>query len=96
MINQLFLFAVAVDPNQAGVPNNELNQDTITTGLQIVTSITAAAAFLMIVFAGLKFVASRGDSNAVATARKTALYAVIGLIVSVLAFLIVTFVMGNL
>lgn len=53
-----------------------------------------ALSVVMIIYGGFKYVTSSGESSAVASAKNTILYAVIGLIVSVLAFGIVNFVIG--
>jgi hypothetical protein len=50
---------------------------------------------IMIVFSGLKYVNSRGDAESVKSAKNTLLYAVVGLIVAMLAFTIVNFVVGR-
>ena len=55
-----------------------------------------AIAVIMIVWGGIKFATSAGDSNKVTAAKNTILYAVIGLAVAVLAFAIVNFVVSHL
>lgn len=52
------------------------------------------AAVGLIIHSGLKYVTSRGDAANVKSAKDTLLYAVIGLIVASLAFVIVNFVVG--
>ena len=49
---------------------------------------------IMIVFSGFKYINSRGDAEGVKSAKNTLLYAVIGLIVSMLAFVIVNYVIS--
>jgi len=51
-------------------------------------------AVIMIIHSGMKYVTSRGDAEQVKSAKNTLLYAVIGLIVAMLAFTIVNFVIG--
>jgi hypothetical protein len=51
---------------------------------------------IMIVWSGLKYTTSRGDAEAVKSAKNTLLYAVIGIIVAALAFTIVNFVVDSL
>lgn len=53
-------------------------------------------AVLMIAIGGLRYVTSRGDQNAMEEAKKTILWAVIGLVVIILSFAIVTNVIGVL
>lgn len=61
----------------------------------IFTAVVGFAAVLMIIVAGFKFVTANGDSSAVASARSTVIYAVIGLVLVILAQVIVRFVIGK-
>lgn len=54
--------------------------------------IVGALAVIMIIIGGLRFVLAGGDSGAVAGAKNTVLYSVIGLVVAILAFAIVNWV----
>jgi len=58
--------------------------------------LVGAVAVVMIVIAGFRFVASAGNETAVAAARKTIMYAVIGLLVVAVAQAIVHFVLNNI
>lgn len=49
-------------------------------------------AVIMIIVGGIRYVTSNGDSSQIASAKNTIMYAVIGLIVSLMAFAIVNFV----
>jgi len=70
-------------------------QSAITIVLSIVFAITASIAMLMIVIAGFRYVTAHGDPKGVAQARDTILYSVVGLLVSMAAYSIVTFVIGK-
>jgi hypothetical protein len=50
----------------------------------------------VIIFGGIRYVTSTGDSSRVKAAKDTVTYAVIGLIVALLAYAIVNFVLTNL
>lgn len=52
-------------------------------------------AVIVIVIAGIRYATSGGDANAVKGAKDTILYAVVGLIVAILAYAIVNFVLGR-
>ena len=52
-------------------------------------------AVIMIVVGGLRYVLSGGDSSNVSGAKNTILYAVIGLVVAILAYAIVNFVINS-
>lgn len=71
---------------------NSLN-DTIATAINIISVIVGIVAVIMIIVAGFRYVTSGGDTESVASAKKTLLYAVIGLIVVALAQTIVRFVL---
>lgn len=49
--------------------------------IQMLSYITGAAAVIIIIFAGIKFVLAGGDPNSIKTARNAVLYALIGLMV---------------
>ena len=50
---------------------------------------------ILIIHSGLKYVTSRGDAENVKSAKNTLLYAVVGLIVAMMAFTIVNFVIDK-
>jgi hypothetical protein len=61
--------------------------------VQVLSFVVGAAAVIMIVVAGLKYVTSGGDSAKVGSAKSTLVYALIGLAIAVLAHLLVIFVL---
>jgi len=60
--------------------------------LLILTSIAGALSLMLIVIAGIKFVTSGGDPKKLASASSTLTYAIIGLAVTILAFVILRIV----
>ncbi len=60
--------------------------------LQIVFGTTGAIALLVIVISGFRYIIASGDPGAVAKARSTILYAIVGLAVALAGFSIVTFI----
>lgn len=50
---------------------------------------------IMLVYGGLRYILSGGDSKKVTDAKNTILYAIIGLIISLLAYAIVHFVLNS-
>ena len=58
--------------------------------------IIGAISVIMIIFGGFKYVTSGGDSSGVTSAKNTILYAVIGLVVAMLAYAILDFVLTQL
>jgi len=51
---------------------------------------------VMLVYGGLRYITSGGDSKKVTDAKNTILYAIIGLIICVLSYAIVTFVLSTI
>lgn len=73
---------------------NKINT-TITTVINIFSFVVGVIAVIMIIYGGIRFVLSGGDSTATGAARSTVLYAVIGLVVVALAQIIVRFVLNK-
>lgn len=95
MVATLLLSAVT-PPSVAPLPHVVANKGEIDSALTIVFSIVGAVSLLIIVVSGFRYVISRDDSQAVARARNSIIFAVVGLAVSVLAISIVGFVAGSL
>jgi len=58
-------------------------------------TVAGAVAVIIIIVGGLTYITSSGDSSRIKQAKDIILYAVIGLIVAILAYAIVHFVAGN-
>lgn len=58
--------------------------------------IVGIIAVIMLIIGGIKYVISGGDAKKVTDAKNTVLYAIIGLVISFLAFAIVNFVISAL
>jgi hypothetical protein len=74
-------------------PPRDCVNKTIAAIVNILSSIVAVVAVIMIIIAGFRYVSSGGDSNRTANAQKTIIYAVVGLVVAATAQLIVRFVL---
>jgi len=61
----------------------------------LLSFIVGVAAVIMIIIGGFKYIISGGDSSSISSAKNTILYAVIGLVVAVLAQVIVRFVLNQ-
>jgi hypothetical protein len=64
--------------------------------VNVILFVLGAIAVIMIIIGGIRYVVSAGDSSAITGAKNTILYAVIGLVVALLAFAIVNFVVNSL
>ena len=67
----------------------------IKTVINLLSFIVGIAAVIMIIFGGLKYVTSGGDSNNTASAKNTIIYAIVGLVIVILAQTIVKFVLAK-
>lgn len=65
--------------------------DSIVTIINAIIAILGLVAVIVIVYGGIQYMTSAGDSSKLKRAKDTILYAVIGLIISVLAFAITNF-----
>lgn len=64
--------------------------------VNIMLFVLGAAAVIMVVVGGIKYTVSGGDSSAVKSAKDTILYAIVGVVVAVLAYAIVNFIIDNI
>lgn len=67
----------------------------VTTAINTVIFIIGALSVIMIIIGGLRYVLSGGDAAGLKSAKDTILYALIGVVVSLLAFALVSFVIGR-
>lgn len=71
-------------------PNGIIKQIT-----DVLLFIIGAVAVIMLVIGGIRYTISGGDQNQVTAAKNTILYAIIGIIVAILAYAIISFVTGS-
>ncbi len=71
-------------------------ESTIQTVITILTTIVGVAAVIIIIINGLRFITANGDSNSITAARNGIIYALIGLVIAVMAQIIVRFVLGRI
>jgi hypothetical protein len=57
--------------------------------------IIGAISVIMLIIGGIRYTVSGGDSGAVTSAKNTILYAIVGIIVAILAFAVVNWVIGS-
>jgi hypothetical protein len=99
-IQQGLCQGTSLDTNQtscsasAGDAQTKIN-DLLTQVINIFSIIVGVIAVFMIIFGGLKYITSGGDSGNVSGAKNTIIYALIGLVIVALAQFIVHFVLGK-
>ena len=81
----------------SGVPTTLFGDGgVITTITNTLLFIIGALAVIMIIWGGIRYATSAGNSSSVTTAKNTILYAIVGLVIAFLAFAAVNFVLGSL
>ncbi len=68
---------------------------TLKTALSLFSIVVGVIALLMIIIGGVKFVTSQGESAAVASAKNTIIYALVGLVIVAFSQFIVRFVLAK-
>ena len=68
---------------------------TFRTITNVMLYLIGAISVIMLIIGGLRYVVSGGDSTAVQNAKNTILYAVVGIIVAILAYAVVSFVITS-
>ena len=66
----------------------------LTQATDVILYIVGVISVIMLIYGGLRYVISGGDSKKVTDAKNTVLYAIIGLIIAILAYAIVHFVIN--
>lgn len=64
--------------------------------VNIMLFLVGAIAVIMLIFGGIRYVTSGGAQDQVTAAKNTIMYAIIGIVVAILAFAVVNFVVGGL
>lgn len=83
-------------PVPNGIPQTKTDSNTIQTISNLVFGLLGGISVLIIVIAGLRFVINQGNPQEVTKARNTIIYALLGLVVALSAWTIVSFVLGKL
>lgn len=81
-----------IDPNKANLPQTPATNDTMRTLLSILFVTLGALAVLIIMIAAFRYVFAQGDPQKTAAAKNTIIYAAIGLVISAMAFVIVSYI----
>ena len=63
--------------------------------INILSIVIGIVSVIVIIFAGFRFVTANGDSNAISSARNTLIYAIVGLVIAVLAQVIASNVLNS-
>lgn len=77
--------------NSGGSAKQDL-PDIITTIINVMLFIAAALAVIMIIYGGIRYITAHGDEKQVKVAKDTIVYSVVGLIIAIIAYALVTFI----
>lgn len=70
-------------------------QSVVAKVVNILSFVVGVVAVIMVIVGGIKYVTSSGDSNNVNSAKNTILYAIVGLVVAVMAQILVKYVLNT-
>lgn len=90
---------VNTDCNSGGITDAEAQQrinDILHSVINLFSLVVGIVSVIMIIFGGLKYITSGGDSGNVGSAKNTILYAIIGIVIVALAQFIVRFVLTKI
>lgn len=83
------------DARGDGVPGELFGDGSIfTTIVNVLLFIIGAVSVVMLIWGGIRYTTSAGNSAAVTSAKNTIMYAIIGLVIAFLAFAVVNWVLG--
>ena len=71
------------------------NTGIFTTISNVMLFLVGAISVIMVIIGGMRYVISGGNSGNITAAKNTILYAVVGLVISIMAYAIINFVIGS-
>lgn len=95
MINNLQYMAQSIGGNRVNLPTASFDA-TFPNIVSTVLGIAILLSVLFVVIGGFKYTTSNGSSEGIKKAKDTILYAIIGLVISLSAYVIVQFVLETI
>lgn len=90
-VTDVCMFSNDIAKDKGGCPTG-----IFTTIVNVLLFLIGAISVIMIIYGGIRYTTSGGDAKNVTAAKDTILYAVVGLVVAILAYAIVNFVITRL
>lgn len=84
------------DIRDTNLPMPPLDQGSVSTVLSIIFGLAGTIAIIVVIIAGIQYMFSQGDPQKIAKHKNTIIYALVGLVVSALAFAIVRVVLNRI
>jgi len=86
-----------VDKEVGGKPNPDYCASGVFTNIaNAFLFVLGAVSVLMLIYGGIRYTISGGDTASITAAKNTIIYAVVGIVVAIMAYAIVNFVIGEL
>ena len=85
-----------VSSSQADDVPQDLAGDVFKNVVNILLFIIGAVSVIMLIYGGIRYTTSGGNTNSVTAAKNTVIYSIVGLVISILAYAIVNFVVTNI
>lgn len=82
--------------NSTGTSSSTNVNGIIKTVVGVMMFILGALSVIMIIYSGIQYVISAGDSGKITKAKNTLIYSIVGLVVAIFAYAIVNFVLTEL
>ncbi len=97
MISQLYLFFGQTCNNPYGIviPCRDTSSNPIETAIKLAIAVAAGVSILFVTIGAFRYVISAGDPGNISKAKNTIIYALVGLVVSVTVYGLVTFVIDR-
>lgn len=89
-----YLDSLAAISVPQGLPTTDATDSKIKAVLQVIFIVLGSVALLMVMIGAFKYTISQGDPQSIQSAKNTIMYSVIGLVVALSAWGIVTFALG--
>ena len=84
-----------VSSSQGDDVPQDLAGDVFKNIVNILLFIIGAVSVIMLIYGGIRYTTSGGNTNSVTAAKNTIMYSIIGLVVAILAFAVVQFVVNQ-
>ena len=84
-----------VSSSQGDDVPQDLAGDVFKNVVNILLFIIGAVSVIMLIYGGIRYTTSGGNTNSVTAAKNTIMYSIIGLVVAILAFAVVQFVVNQ-
>jgi hypothetical protein len=87
------LFAAVQAPTS--IPQVKIDNTLVSNIFSLVLALAGAVAVAFIVWGGIQYVISQGESSKITQAKNTLLYSIVGLVIVMFSFAILNFVLGK-